>query len=150
MAAPLDLINCALSITVSGLYISSTYNPHIFAKRMFEHWYPILLLITHIYFLIEHILRLYTAQNFSKYLFSLENIVEVVTILPYITVSLSVDDPYNFWNFFVRMLDLLRVLVLFRLLKYTENEISRELSRIIIGALALVVGFTGYIQLIEN
>ena len=145
IAVPLDLINCTLSVAVAALYIASTYDPYYFAKPMFKHWYPILLLIVHIYFLIEYLLRLYTSKNFAKFILSLENLVELATILPYIIVSLSVDNPRNFWNYFVRMLDLLRILVLFRLLKYFANEISRELSRIIIGAAALVVGFTGYI-----
>lgn len=146
---PLDLINCGLSITVAGLYIASTYNPHYFAQPTFEHWYPTLLLMTHIYFLIEHVLRLYTAKNFLKFFLSQENFMELITNIPYIIVSLAVSSG-NFWAYFVRSLDLLRILVLFRLLRHTENEISRELSRIIIGALALVVGFSGYIQLVEN
>jgi hypothetical protein len=100
---------------------------------MFTHWYPSLLFVANVYFLIEYLLRLYTAKNLTKYLSSLENLVEVITILPYIIVSLSVKNPFEFWNFFVRMLDILRILVFFRLLKYTENEISRELSRIIVG-----------------
>lgn len=100
---------------------------------MFTHWYPSFLFVAHVYFLIEYLLRLYTAKNISKYLTSLENLVEVTTIFPYLIVSLSVRNPIDFWNFFVRMLDILRILVFFRLLKYTENEISRELSRIIVG-----------------
>lgn len=108
-----------------------------------------MLLIAHIYFLIEYLLKLYIAKNFTNYLVSLENFLEIATIFPFLIISLSLD-PLNFWSFFVRMLDLLRVLTLIRALKYIENDINRELCRIIIGALALVIGFSGYIQLIEN
>lgn len=45
---------------------------------------------------------------------------------------------------------MLRIMTLFRALKYIENDINRELMRILIGALGLVLGFSGYIQLIEN
>lgn len=43
------------------------------------------------------------------------------------------------------MLDLVRILTLLRVLKHIENDITRELGRIIIGALALVVGLSGYL-----
>lgn len=117
---------------------------------MWSHWYPILLIIIHIYFLIEYLLKLYTAKNMQSYLLSLENFIDIVTIFPYLVITLSSDDPTFFWNFFVRMLDLLRILTLFRVLKHIEDDFSRELGKIIIGALALVIGLSGYLQLIEN
>jgi hypothetical protein len=43
------------------------------------------------------------------------------------------------------MLDLLRLFTLFRLLKYIENDINREFANIIIGVLALVICYSGYI-----
>lgn len=48
------------------------------------------------------------------------------------------------------MLDVLRLVTLFRTLKYFEDDIARELARIMIGALLLTFGFSAYIQLIEN
>ncbi|CDW84459.1 cation channel family protein [Stylonychia lemnae] len=149
-SVPMDSINCILSISISCLYIYSTYDPLTFAKEMWGHWHPIFLSFCHMYFLIEYLLRLYTAKNLSAYLVSFENFLEILTIVPFMIVSQSQPDPLNFWSLFVRMLDLLRISTLFRALKYIENDINRELSRIIIGALTLVIGFSGYIQLIEN
>jgi len=149
ISGPLDIANCVLSFVIVSVYIYSTYDPLYFVRDMFTHWYPTTLMGIHVFFLIEYLLRLYTAQNFSTYFLSLQSFVEIATIFPYIIVSLAVEDPMSFWNYFVRMLDLLRILTLFRALKYIENDINRELCKIIIGALALVIGFTGYIQLLE-
>ena len=84
---PLDFINCALSVILAGLYIYSTFDPLNFAKRQWTHWYPIFLMIAHIYFLIEYLLRLLTAKNVTNYLISMENFFELLTIFPYIIVS---------------------------------------------------------------
>ena len=43
------------------------------------------------------------------------------------------------------MLDVLRLVTLFRTLKYFEDDIARELARILIGALLLTFGFSAYI-----
>jgi len=102
----------------------------------------------HIYFLIEALLRLFAAQNFRSYFFSLQNIIDILTIIPYIIIR-TIMDPMNFWSYFVRMLDLLRILILFRALKYIENDINRELFKILIGAFALTIGYSGYIHLIQ-
>ena len=62
------------------------------------------------------------------------------------------------------MLDLLRIQVLHRVTKYIENELSRELVKILVGgktqksymtypfsiASALIICFTGYIHWLEH
>ena len=150
ISMPLDLINCTLSISIASLYIYSTYDPLSFAKPQWKHWYPIFLMFGHIYFLIEYLLKLYIAKNFTSYIVTFENFMEFITIFPFIIVSQSISDPFNFWNLCVRMMDLLRISSLFRALKYIGNDINRELASIIIGALTLIIGFSGYIQIIEN
>lgn len=111
---------------------------------MFDHWYPVLLLFTHIFFLIEFLFKIYVAKSFSKFIISMESIIDILTIFPYLIATLSMQDPTDFWYLFWRMLDLLRVLSLYRLLKYIENDINRELWKIILGVLSLVICFTGY------
>lgn len=129
----LDFINCTLSVTCVSLYIASTYNPSYFAQPKYSHWYPILLLISHFYFLIEYLLKLYIQKSILKHIFSLSNIFEMASIFPFIIIFFTVEEFYSFWVFFSRMLDLLRISILFRLLKYTESDLSRELSKILIG-----------------
>ena len=84
----------------------------------------------------------------------------MASIFPFIIIFFTIDEVFSFWVLFSKMLDLLRISILFRLLKYTESDLSRELSKILIGgkpynfdtflALTLTLGFTGYIQLLEN
>jgi hypothetical protein len=112
--------------------------------------YPHLLLAVHFYFLIEYLIRLYTAKNFLTYLISTESIIEIVACIPFLIVTLSVRDNRNFYCFFFRMADLCRLLSLYRLTNYIENDINRDLSNIVIGVLAFVICFTGYIQMVEN
>ena len=47
-------------------------------------------MIVHIYFLIEYLLKLYTAKNIESYLSSLENFLDILTIFPYMMISLSI------------------------------------------------------------
>lgn len=90
----------------------------------------------------------------------MESFVNIVTTLPFFAIMYTVQDPYSIWRFFVRMLDLMRLQILFRITSYVENELTRELIKIITGckcslpfiylALALIICFTGYIQWLEN
>jgi|LauGreDrversion4_2_1035121.scaffolds.fasta_scaffold49952_5 hypothetical protein len=131
----LDIIDSMFNIFVACLYIASTYRPHDLAVPLLAdgHWYPILLLLAHIFFLLEYLLRIYVAEDFRKYMMSFESIISIVTSLPYFAVTFTSVDPYSDWRFFVRMLDLLRIYVLFRLCYYIENDLPRELTKIIIG-----------------
>lgn len=58
---------------------------------------------------------------------SLESIIDIVGGIPFLICTLSLDNDH-FANFFCRMLDLIRILSLFRLVNYIENDINRELS----------------------
>lgn len=93
----------------------------------------------------------------------MENIVNMISIFPFLIITYTINDPESRWRFFVRMLDLLRILVLLRITQYIENELSRELVKILIGgkllpifynpynlAMALIVCFTGYIHWLEH
>ncbi len=122
----LDLTNFLLDIALAALYIASTYKPHELAKQDLKkgEWYAILLLLSHIFFLLEYLMRIYAAEDVRKYILSMESFVNMVTVFPFLIVTYTIDDPMSNWRFFVRMLDLLRIMVLLRVTKYIENELS--------------------------
>jgi hypothetical protein len=113
----LDLTNCVLNIMLAALYIASTYKPHELAKQDLKsgNWYAIFLLLSHIFFLLEYLMRIYAAEDVRKYIMTMESLVNLVTIFPFMVVTYTIDDPLSNWRFFVRMLDLLRIMVLLRI-----------------------------------
>jgi len=151
VAIPLDLINATLSLAAVSLYIYATYYPReMLGKRVGESWYPVFNIVIHVYFLIEYLLRLYTAKNFSKYFLSVDSFVDLLTTFPYVVLNLAVTDIANFWLLLTKMLDLLRLMTINRVIKYIENDINKELSNIILTVLALVVVMAGFVQFVEN
>jgi hypothetical protein len=100
--------------------------------------------------LLEYIIRIYVAEDLRKYILTMESIVNIITIFPYFIITFTDDDPESKWRFFVRMIDLLRMQVLLRVTQYIENDLTRELINIIVGASALVLCFTGYIHWLEH
>lgn len=135
LGTAIDIINGFFNIALACLYIASTYTPHELAIQLLSdgHWYPIIMLLAHILFLVEYLMRIYVAEDVRKYLLSFESIVCILTTLPYFTVSFTVTNRYSVWRFFVRMLDLLRIYVLMRVCQYIENDLSRELVKIMVG-----------------
>lgn len=131
----LDLTNCVLNLVLASLYIASTYKPNELAKQDLKsgHWYAILLLLSHIFFLLEYLMRIYAAEDVRKYIITMESIVNMISVFPFLIVTYTIDDPESYWRFFVRMLDLLRIMVLLRITQYIEDELHRELIEIIIG-----------------
>lgn len=91
------------------------------------------MLLAHIFFLLEYLIRIYVAEDFRKYILSFESIICMATTIPYFAVTFTALDRRNQWRFFIRLLDLLRIYVLFRLCYYIENDLPRELTKIIIG-----------------
>ena len=133
----LDIMNGVFNILLASVYITSTYKPHELAKPFLSdgHWYPILLLISHIFFLLEYIVRIYVAEDVRKYLFTMESIVNIVTILPFFVIIYTVNDRESRWRFFVRTLDLIRLHLLIRITQYIENEVTRELIKIMFSGI---------------
>jgi len=131
----LDIINSLFNVFVACLYIASTYRPHDLAEPLVGdgHWYPVLLLLAHIFFMLEYLMRIYVAEDFRKYILSFESIICMATTIPYFGVTFTSLGRRSQWRFFIRLLDLLRINVLFRLCYYIENDLPRELSKIIIG-----------------
>lgn len=83
-------------------------------------------------------MRIYAAEDVKKYTMTMESIVNMISVFPFLIVTYTIDDTTSYWRFFVRMLDLLRIMVLLRITQYIENELSRELIKIIVGGKYLI------------
>ena len=99
-----------------SLYIVSTYKPNELIQENFRdafgkvHFYPNFLLGTHIYFLLEYLMKIYTAKSALSYLVKLDSLIDLTTTVPYIVSTLILSDNRHFIMFFCRMLDLFRIL----------------------------------------
>jgi hypothetical protein len=93
----LDILNGICNLMLASLYIASTYQPHELGVQSLSdgHWYPIFLLLSHVFFLLEYIMRIYVAEDVRKYLFTMESIVNLITIFPYFVITFTIDDPYS-------------------------------------------------------
>ena len=102
---------------LAAFYIASTYKPHELGKTDLKsgNWYAVFLLLSHIFFLLEYLMRIYAAEDFKKYILTMESIVNMVTIFPFMIITYTMNDPEDKWRFFVRMVDLLRIIILLRI-----------------------------------
>jgi len=82
-------------VVLASIYIASTYKPLELGNKELSdgHWYPILLLLSHTFFLLEYLMRIYAAEDIRKYLFSMDSIVNMVTILPFFSITYTISDP---------------------------------------------------------
>ena len=89
----LDIINSIFSLILICTYVYSADNPTEFYHNFFRdsdgkaHFYPNMLLAIHLYFLIEYLVRLYTAKSFMGYFLSLDSIIELFCGIPFVLVS---------------------------------------------------------------
>lgn len=91
----LDLLNGLLNVMLAALYIASTYKPNDLGVQDIKNgeWYAIFLLLSHIFFLLEYLMRIYAAEDVRKYLFTMESIVNMVTIFPFLIITYTVNNP---------------------------------------------------------
>ena len=78
-------------------------------------------------------MRIYVAEDIKKYMLTMESIVNIMTIFPFLVISYTIKEPQDNWRFFVRMLDLLRMHLLLRIALYIENDLTRALIKIMIA-----------------
>lgn len=133
----MDFLNITLTVGLSFIYVYRTYNMCYFDanpvwKLYFDDdreyveveckgeghtWYYSLLLVSHIYFLLEFLLRFSVQKYQMKFLLTPESFIELFTTLPFlITLASSGRSSYIF-QYFV-MLDQVR---LFLYGRFTKN-----------------------------
>ena len=117
----LDMTNLGLTLIVALLYLWRTHDMCAFdlepiwkvyrsetCSGVHQGWYYILLLIVHVYYLLEYIARLLTQRYVWKYLKSIDSILEIMTIFPFIIAYISVGTKSPVFQFFI-MFDQMRL-----------------------------------------
>lgn len=137
------------------LFIADTYNITYDVKNIL---WTVEVTLT-IFFIIDYILRLYIAKQKIKYIFSIYAIVDILSIMPTLSLlilplfGLSVD----IW--FIKLFRILKVIRIFRFLKYTTNpdfffgRVTIHLLRVIRLFLVIMMLFfiaAGMIYYFEN
>ena len=107
-------------------------------------WYYIFLLVTHLFFMIEFILRTITQKYQVKFLLTVDSFLEIFTTIPFIICYVALGTETNTVQFFV-MIDLMRLLLLGRFTRFIESEITKEILLITMNIsfiCLLMAGFT--------
>jgi len=140
-------INLTLAVLVlisSGIFVAETYNIPDYVRFQLSVADTAIAII----FLIEYILRLWSAENKIRYIFSFYSIIDLMAILP---LLLGIVDIR-----FIRLLRWFRILRLIRFIdrKYLFASISTEdgliFARILFTLFAIVFVYSGLIYQVEH
>jgi voltage-gated potassium channel len=141
------IINLTIALLVllsSGIFVAETYNiPNEirFQLRIVD---KVILVI----FVIEYLVRFWSAEHKLKYLFSLYAIIDLMAILPFFLGAIDIK--------FIRLLRWFRILRLFRFIdhKFLIGSISNEDSgifiRILFTLFAIIFVYSGLIYQVEH
>jgi len=130
----LDIASVSLSMFAVVLYICSTYQEEP----------PIAFEITDVViasiFLVEFVFRFYIARSRRAFLFSWFSIIDILTIVPpYLELFLLTSNSTSLMFLrAVRVLKILRILQLSRLIKHSDNEVSRALVTMAFTVIVLI------------
>ena len=72
--------------------------------------YLLFLKVSHVFFLVDFLLRVITAKQIKAYLLSIDSFVEIFTIVPFLAIGLTKKDLNGDWFRFCMMLDTLRTM----------------------------------------
>jgi hypothetical protein len=112
-------------------------------------WYKLFLLVTHVYFSLDFLIRLISAPKTQRFALSLSSALEVITSFPmcffYFFFEIE-STPFRA----VMMLDPWRLYLNKRVLKHIDSEILREMMQIINNAIFLIMMSTSYMQFVES
>ncbi|MEA5507822.1 potassium channel family protein [Halotia wernerae UHCC 0503] len=140
----INLTIAALVLVSSGLFVAETYSiPD--SVRFQLHIIDIAIFII---FAIEYALRLWSAENKVKYIFSFYSIIDLIAILPFLLGIVDIK--------FIRLLRWFRILRLIRFIdnKFLFASISTEdgiiFARILFTLFAIVFVYSGLIYQVEH
>jgi hypothetical protein len=130
------------------MYLYSTYEPYAYEDP--EHWWGFTNFFIHFLFMIEYVLTIISAQDWKKYVLSLDSILDVTSTIPFLIIRMSYGNPlvHEFnqpTHIFAEFLDMLRIVKIEKLTLLLKDEIYRNLSSITITILSLVVITSGFV-----
>lgn len=107
-----DLCNLVLSIASCCLYIQSTYYACIYHKSQF---YLMFNVFIRVYFLIDFIFNILSKKTKWKSGDYIYILIEIITIMPYLVVRITVKFEENYSNFYYLLTNSLISLRIYRL-----------------------------------
>ena len=140
----INLTLAAMVLVSSGIFVAETYNiPD--SVRFQLHLFDTAIVII---FAVEYSLRLWSAENKIKYIFSFYSIIDLMAILPFFLGMVDIS--------FIRLLRWFRILRLIRLIdrKFLFATISTEdgviFTRILFTLFTIVFIYSGLIYQVEH
>jgi voltage-gated potassium channel len=140
----INLTIAALVLLSSGIFVVETYNIPDYVRFLLH----IIDTAIFIIFTVEYALRLWSAENKIKYIFSFYSIIDLIAILPFLLGIVDIK--------FIRLLRWFRIL---RLIRFIDNKfffatISTDdgiiFARILFTLFAIVFVYSGLIYQVEH
>jgi voltage-gated potassium channel len=140
----INLTLAAFVLLSSGIFVAETYNiPDSFRFQLDVADTAIVII-----FAVEYVLRLWSAENKIKYIFSFYSIIDLIAILPFFLGAVDIS--------FIRLLRWFRILRLIRFInrKFLFASISTEdgviFARILFTLFAIIFIYSGLIYQVEH
>ncbi|MBD2454439.1 ion transporter [Nostoc sp. FACHB-87] len=140
----INLTIAALVLISSGIFVAQTYNIPYNVRLQLDFIDTAILVI----FAVEYIIRLWSAENKLKYIFSFYAILDLMAILPFFLGAVDIS--------FIRLLRWFRILRLIRFIdqKFLFASVSSEDSlifvRILFTLFAIIFIYSGLIYQVEH
>ncbi|MEH1803807.1 ion transporter [Nostoc sp.] len=139
-----NLTLASLVLISSGIFVAETYNIPDYMRFQLNVADTAIVMI----FAVEYLLRLWSAENKIKYIFSFYSIIDLMAILPFFLGMVDIS--------FIRLLRWFRILRLIRFIdrKFLFASISSEdgmiFARILFTLFAIVFIYSGLIYQVEH
>lgn len=140
----INLVIAGLVLLSSGIFVAETYNIPDTVRLQLDAIDTTILIV----FAVEYVIRLWSAENKIKYIFSFYAIIDLMAMLPYFIGLVDIS--------FIRILRWFRILRLIRFIdkKFLLDGITSEdtiiFSRILFTLFAIIFVFSGLIYQVEH
>lgn len=140
----INLLITALVLLSVGIFVAETYALPDPIRQGLQRLDDFILIL----FIVEYLLRFWSAENKLRYLFSLYALIDLVAILPFLFTAVDVR--------FIRVLRWFRILRLLRFVEgktifgYVSREDSAILARILFTLFSIIFVYSGLIYQVEH
>ena len=161
----MDAISTLLNLATISLYIRYLDRIHHVIdgdNNKLQSYYLLFLKASHVFFLVDYLLRLFTAKIIKNFLFSMDSFVEILTIMPFLSIGLTSTNINGDWFRFCMMMDTLRTMqckrifyqmdVVFKMnqARLTEKREIAELTLIIFTSVVFPSAFLTWVETLES
>lgn len=142
----INLSIAALVLLSLAIFIAETY-PIATTLRTQLDWLNQVILVV---FVVEYLLRLWSAENRFRYLLSLYGLIDLLAILPFLFTAIDLDIRFIRIFRWFRILRLIRYIEGKTILGYVTREDSAIFARILFTLFTIIFIFSGLIYQVEH